>query len=315
MEEIQYDRFGFLGMPTTLPDRIPAKPAADVARILDHAKVPNVLWGWLAVGLVGLDHRFPQVDFVVPDDKIEAAKEALIAGGFTLCIDQDCAEQKEDRVAPDSVDLHGPLGLNEMNTLGARNRFHPIADIHFHLEPSKYEYYNVLSLFIQSKTLWSGWWPDLVLTDACTDAKCPDTERFPADHPHFMLSSDIDLYKCEDGSGPWAEELYAVKTLKPSLLVEALIYLFCRDWGHIKSVDEGWQDMILLGLVRVKRDDQARFIEKDLNPVLQPLWNNLNCRTRKPEGVNKWDIIREFRQSLIDNNRMPPLPPIDLTYR
>ncbi|KAL4908334.1 hypothetical protein BDW74DRAFT_147292 [Aspergillus multicolor] len=308
----EYDQFGMFGLPTTPRDRIPPKPAADAARILDHAKVPNVLWGWLAVGLVGLDHRFPQVDFVVPDDKIETAKKALIAGGFTLCIDHDCAELREDRY---SVDRDGQFSREDMDDRGQRNRFHPIADIHFHVEPSKYEYYNVLSLFIQSKTLWSGWWPDLALTDACTNADCPDTEwRFPADHPHFMLSSDIDLYKCEDGSGPWAEELYAVKTLRPCLLVEAMIYLWCRDWGHTKALDQGWQDMVLFGLVRVKRDAQARFIERGLNPVLKPLWDNLNARVPTPAGEDSWALMWEFRQSLIDNNRMPPLPPIDLTY-
>ena len=30
-----------------------ARPAADVARILDEAKVANILWGTMAMGLVG----------------------------------------------------------------------------------------------------------------------------------------------------------------------------------------------------------------------------------------------------------------------
>ncbi|KAL4932127.1 uncharacterized protein BDV17DRAFT_288206 [Aspergillus undulatus] len=63
-------------------ERVPAKPAADAARILDRNKVSNFLWGWLAVGLVGKDFRYPEVDFVVPDDKLELSTKVLVKGGF-----------------------------------------------------------------------------------------------------------------------------------------------------------------------------------------------------------------------------------------
>lgn len=35
------------------------KPAAYAAEVLDRAQVPNMLWGWWAVGLVGRHYGFP----------------------------------------------------------------------------------------------------------------------------------------------------------------------------------------------------------------------------------------------------------------
>lgn len=44
-----------------------AEPAADVARILDEAQVPNILWGWLAIGLVGQLEMFPVSKILLQD--------------------------------------------------------------------------------------------------------------------------------------------------------------------------------------------------------------------------------------------------------
>ncbi|KAL2823689.1 hypothetical protein BDW59DRAFT_163057 [Aspergillus cavernicola] len=45
-----------------------AKIATDVTRILDAAKFPNVLWGWMALNLIQKDVHFSQIDFVIPDE-------------------------------------------------------------------------------------------------------------------------------------------------------------------------------------------------------------------------------------------------------
>ncbi|KAL4778065.1 hypothetical protein BJX76DRAFT_363083 [Aspergillus varians] len=69
-------------------------PAAYVAEVLDGTGVPNVLWGWWATSLVG---RHKEVKFVIPDEKLEAALNALAAKGIRHCTDPICPELEEDQ--------------------------------------------------------------------------------------------------------------------------------------------------------------------------------------------------------------------------
>ncbi|KAJ5096024.1 hypothetical protein NUU61_005380 [Penicillium alfredii] len=42
-----------------------SKAASDVARILDEAQVPNVLWGWIALSLLAMTLSMEDVEFFV----------------------------------------------------------------------------------------------------------------------------------------------------------------------------------------------------------------------------------------------------------
>ncbi|KAL4965029.1 uncharacterized protein BDV14DRAFT_200294 [Aspergillus stella-maris] len=270
-----------LQQDVALLNKFSLRIAADAARALDYAKIPNVLWGWLAVGLLGEDFRYPEVDFVVSDGKLQSAIEALVAAGFTLCTDSACRERKEDRVAQESSDR---LSKNELNAITSPSRYHAVPDAHFHLDPSSYEYYTVLSLFTQSRFLWKGWWPELTLTAARTDTECPVADSFSPDHPHLMLSSDLDFFDNKDGSGPWMESPYAVKVLRPSLFAEALTYLWRRNWGDTKNVFMGWRAMLVLGLLYAKWDnDQRDNIRRGLKPEFMPVWDGLLGLTIKED--------------------------------
>ncbi|KAJ5105512.1 hypothetical protein NUU61_002859 [Penicillium alfredii] len=97
-----------------------AEPTADVARILDNAQVPHVLWGRLAFGL--------EIEFVIPDDHLESATNTLSTAGFPRCTN------------PNRINL-------------GYGRARPVPDIHFHIE-LRYPDCTVLSLLAKPVTLW-----------------------------------------------------------------------------------------------------------------------------------------------------------------
>ncbi|KAL4958472.1 hypothetical protein BDW69DRAFT_47696 [Aspergillus filifer] len=60
--------------------------------------------------------RYPEVDFVVSDAKLQSTIEVLVAAGFTLCTDSACRERKKDRLVQQSS---GRLSKNELNAIRA----------------------------------------------------------------------------------------------------------------------------------------------------------------------------------------------------
>ncbi|CAG8901331.1 unnamed protein product [Penicillium egyptiacum] len=184
-----------------------ARPAADVARILDEAQVPNVLWGMMAICLVGeWNDDEDDVEFLVLDHLITAASNALVAAGFTPCTDPGCRAVQTEK------------------------NHHPIPAVHFHLK-AQYPQHNMLRLYPKSGHLW--WHPDFDLG--------PPT----ADDPDLMLSNDPRLppYAVQGMSGPWTE-LYPIKILNRSSCTEAVWWLLFRDLDHANNYDLVWSMMI-----------------------------------------------------------------------
>ncbi|KAL4957527.1 hypothetical protein BDW69DRAFT_180591 [Aspergillus filifer] len=72
-----------------LHDELPlgAEVAADVARVLDAKQVPNAMMGWQTLGLYAAVIGFADLTFVVPDELIEKAKNALCAAPANPVLD------------------------------------------------------------------------------------------------------------------------------------------------------------------------------------------------------------------------------------
>ncbi|OQE72401.1 hypothetical protein PENNAL_c0097G00240 [Penicillium nalgiovense] len=187
-----------------------ARPAADVAKILDEAQVPNILWGAMAGFLVG-DWRCynEDIQFLVLDHLIQTASNALFAAGFTPCTDPGCDVLKT-----------------------VRNDY-LIPPVHFHVQ-ALYPEHDVLRLYPKSGQLWS-------LPDSFDFGTSPPA----ADDPHLMLSNDSRLppYIPEGMSGPWTE-LYPIKILNRSSFTEAVLWLCFRDLDHANGLDTQWVDML-----------------------------------------------------------------------
>lgn len=239
---------------------------------------------------------------MVPDSLLLLATNALIASGFTLCKDSDCEELREDRHPPDSDDEHPiirgnqPISPREVRSILAHNRYHAIADAHFHIG-SKYSFYTTLSLYNKSSTLW--WLPDIQLGPPVDD------------DPNLMLSNDPQLLPFKKGgsSGPWIG-LYPIKALKPSPLAEAIILLLCRDYGDVKHVYRGWVRMSCALVGQKGHTMNREAIERSLKPQFLPVWHSFTCCG--PEGQNIYIPLRQLRDKLIENNELPHLPPVDL---
>ncbi|KAL2832507.1 hypothetical protein BDW59DRAFT_157330 [Aspergillus cavernicola] len=168
--------------------------AARVARALDAAEVHNVLWGWLALSLIHNDRGFPEVEFVIPDNKIQLATDKLVAAGLPLCSHPNCEELLGDRADK----FRYPTG-DTLNwaALGAHDRYHPVGKAHFHLEslPGPPPVDDV----------------DLMLSnDPSLPARIDGSPRFGT-----------------GPSGPWSE-FYPVKILSPDSYTESIRWLQCR---------------------------------------------------------------------------------------
>ncbi|KAL4809629.1 hypothetical protein BDV18DRAFT_157378 [Aspergillus unguis] len=173
--------------------------AADAARILDEAKIPSVLMGWLAMCLYKRPNDFGDITLVIPDDLIDSAKNALL-DKYPLCTDRDCMELEEKR--PGHPKFH--YGDHQLTR-------HPKPEHHFHARV-----YEIIYLVRQSDFLW--WLPNIPL-------ELPDKNDL-----HLTVTTDEALRS----PGPWLGK-HPVRVLKPSSFVEALLYLWMRDFRDPNS--------------------------------------------------------------------------------
>ncbi|KAL3478050.1 hypothetical protein BJX99DRAFT_256817 [Aspergillus californicus] len=283
-----------------------ALPAADVAKVLDQAQVPNLLFGFWAVGLHGSDRAYPEIDFVIPDAKLQLSIDTLITAGLDICTKTDCTELRVDR-CPLAHQLavgrsRGPVHISAYRPILCRNRYHAIADAHFHLE-SRYTYYTVLSLYKQSEILW--WLGDITL------------DPVGSDDATFMYSDDPRLPPrgVKGPTGPWTD-LHPVKVLKQSLLAEALVLLMCRNYGDVQWVNESWKMMwftlLELNLEPYGTDypENIRALRRHIKAEFLPVVDGF---LRRPgEGENIYRPLRQFRDKLLERNELPRLPEINL---
>ncbi|KAL2824269.1 hypothetical protein BDW59DRAFT_162607 [Aspergillus cavernicola] len=255
--------------------------ATEVAQVLDKAEVPNLLFGWTALALVGIDQGFPEIDFVIADDKIEFAVWVLADAGYRLCTESECQELKEDRY-PDTQD---PV------LIAADNRYHPIAYAHYHLETSDY----LLSLFKQSDTL--PWLPDLKAG--------PPGKR----NPDLSLSTEPQLPPARDWEkghhgcgGPWTE-LYPVNILNRHAYIEAVILLLCKDIDSSSKAEKLWRCMLAsLSEFRLPQQRDDRLVK----PEFRNIWHRYTLQSSRDVTLLEWDTeVRKLRDQMLADSQRP----------
>ncbi|KAI9373433.1 hypothetical protein BJX61DRAFT_541787 [Aspergillus egyptiacus] len=264
-----------------------AIPAADVARILDAAGVPSLLFGWWA-----------DIDFVIPDSHFARALDALHAQGFEKCTNPTCNEFTPDRFTL-RPGAHEQLPPSVWGPMMALNRTHAVADAHIHLD-TRYTYFTVLSLYKKSRLLWSL--PDITL------------DPIPKNDPRFMFTNEADRLPSWTGTadastGAWSD-LYPVKTLTHTALVEALMRLLCRDYGDREFISTTWKFMVLNAIGMVARDKDNNVLERlvqlrdNVQREFQPLVACYIGMTEEYQGK----LIRALRDYLIAHNELPDIP-------
>ncbi|KAL4791719.1 hypothetical protein BDV19DRAFT_369915 [Aspergillus venezuelensis] len=218
--------------PTEDPDQklTPgAKIAARVACILDAAGIWNLLWGWVAISLIGVNEGIPDIEFLVSDEQVIQAKDALVNAGHRLCQDLSCPEL--------SVDRAREAFRNTGHVLPSRSQYHIVPDYHFHHGPSA-----TVSLLCKSYILW--WMEDDVI------------DRLEPGGPDVMLSTDGDELSPADEmgpTGPWVD-IHPVRLLSRGTFLRALVHLVKEDEGDENgdSIHLLWKFMI--HSLRVVRD-------------------------------------------------------------
>lgn len=183
-----------------------ANLATRIARVLDDAKVPNLLWGWQAIALVGCNEGIPDINFVIPDKYIDHAQKAIMATGSIPCKDPDCMELQVDYLA------QGQQGPGPSRP-PSRAQFHLPGSYHFHTNSA-----SVITFY--RKSMVCPWLPDF-------KAGLP-----AANDSNFWTTTDTRLAPRGDlgPSGPW-DGLYAVRIMNYTNTRKAVQFLQDRDAG------------------------------------------------------------------------------------
>ncbi|KAL4886741.1 hypothetical protein BJY04DRAFT_213493 [Aspergillus karnatakaensis] len=282
-----------------------AVPAGRVATILNAARVPNLLFGWWAVALYGISMNFRDLDFIVPDSHLDRAVRALANAGFRHCQDANCLELKVNRFT-ENVPSHTPVPVSLLARSMADNNNHEIADAHFHLE-GQYTHFTTLSLFKQSRVLWS--------LDNLT------LDPIGNDHPTFMFTNNVQrvpprTQNALSGTGPWTQ-IEPVKTLTHHALVEAFMRLLCREYNDrgYRRVQLAWDLMYLRSLGGSAVDANGHLIQRlaDVRRKLKPQFRELFdlSTVQLPEQGDLKRATNTLRDYLIAHEGLPDMPPPD----
>ncbi|KAK4234336.1 hypothetical protein C8A03DRAFT_37892 [Achaetomium macrosporum] len=171
-----------------------------VARALNAAGIPCVLWGHLLWAVHGVPTTSPWVDLVIPDVSLEAAKGILTTSRFSKAL-VTCPD-------PTTCDAGSSPG-----------RQHPHPAFHMHIEGM-----DSIALHLQSETLWflPPFDPSLANPRGCQlplylALACGDTAVLP--------------HQSRLGMGAFQLDQTMVLIPKAHVLVEALVGIAARDYG------------------------------------------------------------------------------------
>jgi hypothetical protein len=173
--------------------------ADSLATAFNDAGIPCVLWGQYLWQVHGVPTIIQAIDFVIPDESLEAAKEVMMTGKFSDPVS----------ACPDTTKcLDG----------SSPDRAYPHPSFHMHMD-----IYGV-GLYVQSETLW--FLPPLSATLAR-----PKANPLP---PYLAFACDrTALPPCEMGKGRGFFDLDQTVVLVPKAhtLTEALMRIMARDDG------------------------------------------------------------------------------------
>ncbi|KAJ0413150.1 hypothetical protein BJY00DRAFT_320085 [Aspergillus carlsbadensis] len=210
-----------------------ARPAADVGEILDRAAIPHLLFCWWAVDCYGKDKATQDIDFIIPDDKIPSAVTALEKSALEMARKPGTHKPDTPSHLPNALAFAlVPVPNYAVHNKDAPNRFHPIAESHFHTRHAC-DYWLVISLHAHSKLLW--WLPTLTLK--WQDQETNRTITFTTD-PRLPNQSRT------GSTGSWTG-LYPLRIPTLATLFEALVLLYCRDVAEPGNVALAWRDMLM----------------------------------------------------------------------
>ncbi|KAL3460044.1 hypothetical protein BJX64DRAFT_290691 [Aspergillus heterothallicus] len=294
-----------------------ASLAARVARVLDTANVPYVLWGLAAAALVAEDGSYPELEFVISDASIQQAIKALKGDGICPCDDPKCPELLADRAdgyASDD-DSDDPIFMS-------CDRYHPIGSAHFHFktrvqcldQSCRYysshprdehgQYYHdqflVLHLLRQSEILF--WMDPLKPGSPTPNVILSNDPALPAKlvprqygGPGVVRSCLSSVPRVVSPSGPW-NGLDPVKILDSPSYVESIIWLLCRDMnpderGDVPILMRRWMDL----------SSKVRRRIESVGGRFQPAWQEMVREAGKVHGP----VVRGLRNELIRNGELP----------
>ncbi|KAL2810788.1 hypothetical protein BJX63DRAFT_434023 [Aspergillus granulosus] len=85
--------------PPTTQTTSRASTVSKNANVLDGASTPYLLWGWIILTLHTTEVQVPEIEFVMPEGKLQAAIDKLVAAGYPACEAPTCVELFVDRAA------------------------------------------------------------------------------------------------------------------------------------------------------------------------------------------------------------------------
>ncbi|KAL4796071.1 hypothetical protein BDV19DRAFT_388495 [Aspergillus venezuelensis] len=273
--------------------------AAEIAKLLDELKIPNILWGWLGLAFAGSTYGFQEIDFVIPDHYIPKAV-VEVGSRYPVCNDASCLEWEGDRT---NVPDFG-LGLARCT---AKNAWHAPAVAHFHIGQvgdgeGEGEDGALLSLHKKSQLL--PWLPDYTHGPP------------PQDDPHLTVSSDPRLPPCfptgvpdtfDSGpTGPWTG-LYSIQIMNPDSFTESVLYLLMlHEPSHLPSEDDShWSNVferMEYALLEGHRGYLPQY-RRNLQPQYRLAWKFFNGG--HAPGVNRRVPLLRLRNHMIKTGELP----------
>ncbi|KAL4796317.1 hypothetical protein BDV19DRAFT_388454 [Aspergillus venezuelensis] len=328
-----------------------AEIAARVSCALDRADVENVLWGWLPIALIQENRSFPEIEFIVPDEKAQQAVQRLIDDGFPQCTDPKCTELQPDRLEKYMHSAGACTAQREIQALCycgnisdprwleinhrqaattpenqavqeivpyaaivAKDRYHPVGAAHFH--------YNAHIITILPKSDILFWLPQLktgTKLDGDTTFLLSTDPTLPAAFPR-----DIQVSQNE---APWPPEIFwrIQKTeqfvrrgptgpwmgLYPVKILNPDLFAEALMWLLARDIDRD-EALHLRANHLISDILDTEWFRKCVSPRFRAPWDGLNHRSdRAHPTVN----LLRLRQEMLEKQEFPAgleMPEIDI---
>lgn len=208
---------------------------------------------------------------MIPDNHMDKAIKSLQMNGFEPCRNENC-------------EYFTPA--------------HRQCTASMHFDTDQTGLYGPIALYNKSRMLC---WIDL---DWKVDRPAPTD-------PHLTLDNwfNLPVWKEYDGGIPPSTTLdrYPVKLLEVTVLTQAVMYLYCRDYKKTDGRQHWWEPMLLaLGNLE---DVHGKRLVKNVGGFCQPYWADFIYPKHVSE-LNElfWDALVMLQAALIRNEWLPPWP-------